>query len=80
MTRRCAYAHFRNIMGDTTTGVLSDDEQRTKLKQVNADAAIAPAPVRAAATEMPAGITTGTGNDLLNAVGKMDSSCKSAGH
>lgn len=77
---KLACEHFRNVARDVSRGVLTDAELRRKLKEVDDDAVIGTPEVRAAATAMLAGITTGTTESFLQAIKEMDAACSAAGH
>lgn len=72
--------HFRNIAGDVTEGVLTDEELREKLKEVDDNAVIATPEVRGAARAVLRAITQGAGEGLSQAVEDMDEACSAAGH
>lgn len=72
--------HFRNVMGDVSKGLLSDEELRTKLKQVYDDSDIATPGVQSAAQAMLSADTNGDQQGVLAAAGDMDKACTAAGH
>lgn len=72
-----ACRHFRNIAGDAAEGILTDAELREKLKEVDDNASIATPEVAAAARDMLAAATSGSG--LGDAVTAMGEACADAG-
>lgn len=72
--------HFRNVAGDVSAGILTDAELRSKLQEVNSNAAIATPAVQAAATKMLRAATTGTIGELADAVEQMGSACRATGN
>jgi hypothetical protein len=75
-----ACTHFRNIVGDISKGILTDAEARSKFQEVNDNASIADEPdIVAGGDELVASMTTGTSDDVLAAIGDMDSACSDAG-
>lgn len=76
---RLACSHFRNVMGDASDGVLTDEELREKLREVDENAAIATAEVQAAARSMFATVTSGTVEEFTAAVEDMHEACLDAG-
>lgn len=75
---RLACNHFRNIANDVGLGILTDEELRDKLKEVNSDDNIATPEVQSAATDMLA--TAGDDSGLAAAVGAMDDACGESGN
>ena len=71
--------HFRNVMGDGSKGILTDEELRGKLQEVNDNAIIGTAEVQAAATNVAAA-TTGTEPEFAAAIYQMDAANDAAGH
>jgi len=72
--------HFRNIMNDVGQGVLNDVELREKLKEVHESATVSDrADIREGGVAMLRAITTGTTEELLEAVGQFDQACDRAG-
>ncbi len=71
--------HYRNVMTDIGKGVLTPAEIRTKTKEISDNAAIAPAAVQTAATQMLAATTADNGDAFLKASSAMDSACSAAG-
>lgn len=73
---RAACGHFHNVAVDYTDGVLTREELRGKLRQVNDTAqASEVAAVREAAREMFAAVTSGTQGEFDAAVRSMSSAC-----
>jgi hypothetical protein len=72
--------HFRNVMGDAGQGVLSDEELRDKLKEVNDSASVSErADIRAGGVAMLRAITIGDSDELLKAATQFDKACDRAG-
>jgi hypothetical protein len=76
---RLACDHYRNVLGDVSQGILTPSEIRSKMKQVNDDAIIAPADVQSAATGLLAAATQDDGTAFLGAIGTMSKACAAAG-
>ena len=74
-----ACTHFRNVMSDVRSGILTDAELRAKLVEVHDDSLIAAEPVRLAATAMLADITQDETVALRRDVNRMDQACSEAG-
>lgn len=73
---RAACGHFHNVAVDARDGVLTEDELREKLREVNDTAQASDVtPVRNAAREMFAAITSGTADEFDEAVRRMSSAC-----
>ncbi len=75
-----ACRQFRATAGDAQKGILTNDELRKKLKEVNENAIIGTPAVQLAAQHSLAGITSGDAADFGVAVKEMDSACTTAGH
>ena len=70
---------YRAIQVDINAGVLTPDEVRTKMQNVNKDAQYASTPaISAAVTEVLAGLTQGS--SLTGPAADMESACTSIGH
>jgi hypothetical protein len=72
--------HFRNIVDDVASGVLTNTEIRTKLKEVDDNASIATPQVQAAARAMLIGITQNDDESFAAGVRAMNSACSATGH
>lgn len=67
--------HFRNVSNDAAGGLLTNQELREKLKEVNKDAAIASSAVQEASREMLRAATANDSQALRVAINKMDQAC-----
>lgn len=73
--------HFRNIAADMSAGIMTVDEFREKLKEVEGNASIATPRIQEAATELLAAVTAGDSGDRFSAaVSEMGAACSEAGH
>lgn len=71
-----ACTHFRNVAADVSDGLLTDQEMRGKLKEVNDTASVSEyLPVRKAARNLLASVTTGTTDEAVRAIEKMGEAC-----
>jgi hypothetical protein len=75
-----ACSHARNIAGDIQSGILTDAELRSKLKEVHDDSAGASYDVQTAATAMLAAATSGSTGDMGIAMADMNSACSATGN
>lgn len=71
--------HFRNIAGDASDGILTDEELRAKLKEVDDMAVIASTDIRDAARELLATVTSGTDAEQADAINALGEACRDAG-
>lgn len=77
---RLACSHFFNVANDATAGVLTVEELREKLKEVNDNAKVSEAPgIRESARAMLAAVTSDDGDGFLEAVEAMGDACRAAG-
>ena len=77
---RLACDHFRNVMRDVSDGILTPEELRGKLQEVDDNASIGTPEVQTAATDMLRAATQDEGDAFVTSVASMDSACESAGH
>jgi hypothetical protein len=68
-----ACGHWANIRGDVSAGILTTSELRTKIAEVRSSAST-PA-VESAATQLLAGITSGSKSEITNGVKVLNSAC-----
>lgn len=71
-----ACEHFTNIMGDVTSGILTDAELRSKISEVR-DSATSSA-VRSAATDLLAAITRRNNTAVVTAASDLADACAAA--
>jgi len=77
---RLACMHFRNVAADYSDGVLTIDELRDKLAEVEDDASVSEEPgIASAARAMLAAITQGDMDGLAEQIPQFDAACKIAG-
>jgi hypothetical protein len=75
-----ACQHFRNVARDQTDGLLTREELRRKLGEVERDARVSEEPgIASAARDMVAAATAGDDAALADAVTRFGSVCESAG-
>jgi hypothetical protein len=68
-----ACRHWRNIMGDVKAGILTDSELRAKVSEVRESATSAP--VRSAATQLLAGVTSKKKDQILSGYAALEAAC-----
>jgi hypothetical protein len=71
--------HFRNVASDAPQGILTDQELREKLREVDDNAVIATDAVRQGARDMLAAITSGTAREFSRAIRRTDRAWTAAG-
>lgn len=76
-----ACMHFRNVAGDASSGLLTDDELRSKLQEVHDDARLADSPeIRQQSEAMLAAVTQGDSQTASEAVQGFSAACSELGY
>lgn len=71
-----ACEHFHNVASDFSDGIMTQEELREKLREVDSAAAASDdTQVKSAAREMFAAVTSGTEEEFNDAVRSMSSAC-----
>lgn len=76
-----ACAHFRNVAGDASSGLLTDAELREKLKEVHDNARLSDTPeIRQHSEAMLAAVTQGDTESASDAISSFSEACSDLGY